>query len=34
MESYPNLHTPDFDFNDDAIPVGMKAMCELALSYA
>lgn len=31
-EKYPNLHAPDFDFNDDAIPVGMKAMCSLALS--
>ena len=31
-DTYPNLHTPDFDFNDDALPVGMKAMCELALS--
>jgi hippurate hydrolase len=31
MERYPNLHAPDFDFNDDAIPVGMKAMCSLAL---
>lgn len=30
--SYPNLHAPEFDFNDDAIPVGVKAMCQLALS--
>jgi len=32
MERYPNLHAPDFDFNDDALPVGMKAMVSLALS--
>ena len=31
-DKYPNLHAPDFDFNDDAIPVGMKAMVSLALS--
>jgi amidohydrolase len=30
--SYPNLHAPEFDFNDAAIPVGVKAMCQLALS--
>ena len=28
--SYPNLHAPDFDFNDDAIPYGIKAFVELA----
>jgi amidohydrolase len=31
-DKYPNLHAPDFDFNDDALPVGMRAMCSLALS--
>ncbi|MCB9838644.1 MAG: amidohydrolase [Phycisphaeraceae bacterium] len=30
--SYPKLHTPGFDFNDDAIPVGVEAMCSLALA--
>lgn len=30
--SFPNLHAPEFDFNDDAIPVGVKAMCQLAMS--
>ncbi len=30
--SYPNLHAPEFDFNDDAIEVGMRAMAALALS--
>jgi amidohydrolase len=32
---YANLHAPEFDFNDDALAVGMNAMCTLALaSYA
>lgn len=30
-ESYPNVHTPVFNFNDDAIPVGIRAMLALAL---
>jgi amidohydrolase len=30
--SYPKLHAPDFDFNDDAIPIGVEAMCALALA--
>ncbi len=30
--SYPGLHSPEFDFNDDAIPTGIRLMCELALS--
>lgn len=30
--SFPNLHAPEFDFNDNAIPVGVKAMCQLAMS--
>lgn len=29
--SYPNLHAPTFDFNDDAIPYGVELMAELAL---
>ncbi len=32
QERYPNLHAPEFDFNDGALPVGMRAMCELALA--
>lgn len=28
--SYPNLHAPEFDFNDEALPVGVRAMCRLA----
>jgi metal-dependent amidase/aminoacylase/carboxypeptidase family protein len=31
QERYPNLHSPTFDFNDDAIPTGVELMCELAL---
>jgi amidohydrolase len=30
MERFPTLHQPDFDFNDDAIPVGVKLMSMLA----
>lgn len=29
---YPNLHAPEFDFNDDAIAVGVRAMCRLAMA--
>jgi amidohydrolase len=29
-ETYPTLHQPDFDFNDDALPVGVEVFCELA----
>lgn len=32
QDRYPNLHAPEFDFNDKALPVGIKAMCELALN--
>lgn len=30
QEGYANLHAPEFDFNDDAIAVGVRAMCRLA----
>ena len=30
-ESFPTLHQPDFDFNDDALVVGVELMCQLAL---
>jgi metal-dependent amidase/aminoacylase/carboxypeptidase family protein len=30
--SYANLHAPDFNFNDDAIPTGVLLMTELALA--
>mgnify|MGYP006431080231 CR=1 FL=1 len=29
--SYPNLHTPAFDFNDDVIPTGIELMVGLAM---
>lgn len=30
QSGYPNLHAPEFDFNDDALAVGVRAMCRLA----
>lgn len=32
IDALPLLHQPGFDFNDDALPVGVRMMCELALS--
>jgi amidohydrolase len=32
-ESYPQLHQADFDFNDEALPVGMRCFSELVLNY-
>jgi metal-dependent amidase/aminoacylase/carboxypeptidase family protein len=32
QDRYPNLHSPYFDFNDDAISVGTSVFCELATS--
>lgn len=29
-DSYPSVHTPEFDFNDAAIPIGIKVFVELA----
>lgn len=29
-QGYPNLHAPNFDFNDQAIAPGVRAMCRLA----
>lgn len=31
-DSYPNVHTPVFDFNDDALETGVRLMVALALS--
>lgn len=31
QDAYANLHSPHFDFNDDAIPIGVELMCSLAL---
>lgn len=30
QETYPNLHSPDFDFNDDALEPGVRAMVTMA----
>ncbi len=30
-DSFPALHQPDFDFNDDAMPVGIEMLCRAAL---
>src|SRR5262249_25268054 len=29
-DRFPTLHQPDFDFNDDALPVGIELFCRLA----
>jgi len=29
---YATLHQPDFDFNDDALPIGVEMFCKLALA--
>lgn len=29
-EAYPGLHTPNFDFNDDALPIGTRLFVSLA----
>lgn len=31
VTTFPSLHQADFDFNDDALPVGVELMCALAL---
>lgn len=31
QESFPVLHAPDFDFNDDALETGVEMFCRLAL---
>jgi metal-dependent amidase/aminoacylase/carboxypeptidase family protein len=31
QKSMPDLHQPDFDFNDDAIAAGVEMFCRLAL---
>ncbi len=30
--TYPSLHQPDFDFNDDSMPLGIEMFCRLALA--
>jgi len=31
QERMPNLHSPHFDFNDNALATGVEMFCELAL---
>lgn len=33
-DAAPPIHHPKFDFNDDAIPLAIRLMCELALGYS
>lgn len=30
-DSYPTLHQPEYDFNDEALPTGIEIMCRLVL---
>jgi len=32
-QSCPSLHNPQFDFNDDALPVGIRMLCEVAMRF-
>ena len=32
-ETWPMLHTSNYDFNDKALPLGMRVQCELALTF-
>jgi amidohydrolase len=32
-EDYPGLHTPRYDFNDDALPIGIRMHCELVAGF-
>jgi amidohydrolase len=32
-DSYPQLHQADFDFNNDALPIGMRCFSELVLKF-
>ncbi len=32
-ETYPSLHNPQFNFNDDAIATGIRMFCELAIRF-
>lgn len=29
QDTYPGLHSPHFDFNDDALPIGVAMFCEI-----
>lgn len=32
-DAYPPLHSPKYDFNDDALPIGMELMSRLAIDF-
>ncbi|HQE29974.1 MAG TPA: M20 family metallopeptidase [Phycisphaerae bacterium] len=32
-DSYPSLHNPAFNFNDDALPIGIRMFCEIATRF-
>ena len=32
-ETYPQLHQSDFDFNDDALPIGIRCFSELVMNF-
>lgn len=32
-DKWPQLHQPDYDFNDDAIPFGIRGHCEMVLAF-
>lgn len=34
MLNYPHCHHPAFDFNDDALRIGMEIHCEIARRFA
>jgi len=33
LETYPSLHNPTFNFNDDAMATGIRMLCELAMRF-
>ncbi len=33
MDTYPSLHNPQFNFNDDALPIGIRMLSELAIRF-
>ena len=34
VTEYPSLHQPEFDFNDDALSIGIDLFCRIALADA
>lgn len=33
MDTYPSLHSAHFNFNDDALPIGMRLFCEMVYEF-